>query len=41
MASYGKNKEYMTMQQGSSHRMSQMGLAQLHFVVTADLATKL
>jgi hypothetical protein len=41
MADYGKKKERITMQRAIDDMMNQMGLAQLHFVVTADLATKL
>jgi hypothetical protein len=41
MAEYGKKKERITMQRAIDDMMNQMGLAQLHFVVTADLATKL
>jgi hypothetical protein len=40
MADYGKKKERITMQRAIDDMMNQMGLAQLHFVVTADLATK-
>jgi hypothetical protein len=41
MADYGKKKEWITMQQAINDMMSQMGLSQLHFMVTADLANKL
>jgi hypothetical protein len=41
MADYGKKKERITMQRAIDNMMSQMGLSQLHFVVTADLANKL
>jgi hypothetical protein len=41
MANYGKRKERITMQQAINDMMNQMGLGQLHFVITADLATKL
>jgi hypothetical protein len=41
MADYGKKKERITMQRAVDDMMSQMGLSQLHFVVTADLANKL
>ena len=41
MADYGKKKERITMQRAIDDMMSQMGLSQLHFVVTADLANKL
>jgi hypothetical protein len=41
MADYGKKKERITMQRAIDDMMNQMGLAQLHFVVPADLATKL
>lgn len=41
MANYGKKKERITMQRAIDDMMNQMGLGQLHFVVTADLATKL
>jgi hypothetical protein len=41
MADYGKKKERITMQRAIDDAMSQMGLSQLHFVVTADLANKL
>jgi hypothetical protein len=41
MADYGRKKERITMQRAIDDAMSQMGLSQLHFVVTADLANKL
>jgi hypothetical protein len=42
MADCGKKKERNMMQRAINDTMNnQMGLAQLHFVVTADLATKL
>jgi hypothetical protein len=41
MADYGKKKERITMQRAIDDAMSQMGLSQLHFVVTADLANRL
>jgi hypothetical protein len=41
MADYGKKKERITMQRAIDDMMSQNGLTQLHFVVTADLANKL
>jgi hypothetical protein len=41
MADYGKKKERITMQRAIDGMMNQMELAQLHFVVTTDMATKL
>jgi hypothetical protein len=41
MADCGKKKERITMQHAIDDMMNQMGLAQLHFVENADLATKL
>jgi hypothetical protein len=41
MVDYGKKKERITMQRAIDDMMNQMGLSQLHFVVTADLATKI
>jgi hypothetical protein len=41
MADYGKKKERITMQRAIDDAMSQMGLSQLQFVVTADLANRL
>jgi hypothetical protein len=41
VANYGKKKERITMQRAIDDMMNQMGLGQLHFIVTADLATKL
>jgi hypothetical protein len=41
MADYGKKKERITMQRAIDDMMSQMGLGDLQFVVTAELAMKL
>jgi hypothetical protein len=41
MADYGKKKERITMQRAVDDMMSQMGLADLQFVITAELAMKL
>jgi hypothetical protein len=41
MAYFGRKKERLTMQQAVEEAMAQMGMSQLIFVVTADLATKI
>jgi hypothetical protein len=42
LADYGKKKERsITMQREVNDMMNQLGMLQLHFVITADLATKL
>ena len=41
LADFGRKKERLTMQRAVEEAMAQMGLSQLTFVVTADLATKI
>jgi hypothetical protein len=41
MADYRKRKEHIAMQRAIDDMMNQMGLSQLHSVVTANLATKI
>jgi hypothetical protein len=41
LADYGKKKERITMQREVDDMMNQLGMSQLHFVIMADLATKL
>jgi hypothetical protein len=41
MATFGRKKERLTMQRAIEEAMAQMGMSQLTFVVTADLATKI
>jgi hypothetical protein len=41
LADYGKKKERITIQREVDDMMNQLGMSQLHFVITADLATKL
>jgi hypothetical protein len=41
LVDYGKKKERITMQREVDDMMNQLGMAQLHFVITAELVTKL